>query len=157
MLNVSWKMLAFLPSLLLFLAGWTGLADAFVEWRDSFEPMVQYYLGFRNSLAEALPFSIAKWLLDYIVIGSGVTLSIRISHLFGAPLNRFDGVLEGLIWPIFLFFHICLLWSGFTTARRTGLGDDQLITIHGVEQFNKAIVYVFGSAVCLSPLNLGHY
>lgn len=66
------------------LLSWTGIAgivDGIIEWKIFFIRFFEHYKYFRNLLLGWIPFKIPTSLADYLVVGSGITVIVRMVRI----------------------------------------------------------------------------
>lgn len=84
-----WFYLAVFYSFVSAMAGFTGLVDGLVEWRDSFKPIIELYMHIRATILDLIPVSFPKWQFDWFVIGSASITSFKLGYwqVFNRELN----------------------------------------------------------------------
>lgn len=73
-------------STVLMLLGLTGLVDNVVVWYGFLADIVAEYQHFRDFVFGLLPFSVADWIKDYLIVGIAVCSSFHSSLIQGSDL-----------------------------------------------------------------------
>lgn len=144
-ISVTWAVINFL-------AGFAGLIDGLIEWRDTARPMVELYLSFRTWLSTLVPrLILSPYIVDYLVIGNSVWIVVG---LFSGELRPFknpiDFLLTIIFWPAILIWAIRMLFGerGPITYRDLETGEEGEMSgefeIGAVFFFLLGIVYGIG-------------
>lgn len=153
--NRVWFYLTLVLGFLMAVTGITGIVDGFVEWKESFQPMVDFYKGVRSWCVSLLPFHVPKIVFDWIVLANAVWLSLsmaqrhlaRYTDLF--KIQRFHFLLEALLYLVFLFiWPLAILWAALGpfvlrpwSKNETRAAKSFFRTLSGI--FATAIVILF--------------